>query len=283
MGNAWMAGVGSNCPCAVNPTTGYYGFGFFAAQPSGFGLISQTSFQYATTAAHLWLYVSANTGGVVCRSRVNGSTGNQVISTAASATGAFEDTSHSDVMSSILPSTYDHTLLVNGAGAAASVWNVSATFTNASGNYSTMWGSANPTVVGSSNANPGYFAVGGSADLAFGSGQEQYNQLQLQYPCTLTYFSISISTNTMGASMVFRVRKNGANGNQSVTFTTNQTGTITDAFNTDTFAVGDLVSYQRDAVSTTGSYSNYSSHVIVTPVGASPPVLQQHTSASAGG
>lgn len=58
-----------------------------------------------------------------------------------------------------------------------------------------------------------------------------------------------VSVNTLSGSAVFKTRKNSVDANQSVTYTTTQTGAKEDTTNTDTYAINDTFSYAvtRDA------------------------------------
>lgn len=61
---------------------------------------------------------------------------------------------------------------------------------------------------------------------------------------TYSNFTVRISSNTGDGSTNFRFRKNTANGNQVVTFAATETGIKSDAVNTDSVAVADVVNWQ---------------------------------------
>jgi len=67
---------------------------------------------------------------------------------------------------------------------------------------------------------------------------------------------VNVATNTHTASTTIVFRKNGANGNQTITIPAGVTGYFEDAVNTDTVAVGDNVCFQIDRG--TGGASRFS-------------------------
>lgn len=69
--------------------------------------------------------------------------------------------------------------------------------------------------------------------------------IQVPYfnPTTLSKLYTRVITNDRGTS-TYRLRKNGSNGNQSVSITASTTGEFSDAVNTDSIASGDLVNGQ---------------------------------------
>lgn len=75
---------------------------------------------------------------------------------------------------------------------------------------------------------------------------------------TLSMLSISIATNgyTSGAASTVQIRKNGANGNQLVSYTS-ATGVLTDVTNTDAVTVGDVFSCAVTAGGNGGDAQSY--------------------------
>jgi hypothetical protein len=61
---------------------------------------------------------------------------------------------------------------------------------------------------------------------------------------TLSKLGIFISSNTIANTSTWRLRKNQANGNQSVTITASGTGYFEDSTNQDSVVAGDEVCYQ---------------------------------------
>lgn len=90
----------------------------------------------------------------------------------------------------------------------------------------------------------------------------------------LSYLVANVWTNGSGASSIVRTRKNGADGNMSVTIGAGGTGRYFDAVNTDTVSNGDLFCIQLDRgggspiqFGQVGAYYETNSGIIVNKVG----------------
>jgi hypothetical protein len=64
---------------------------------------------------------------------------------------------------------------------------------------------------------------------------------------TLSKLIVNLPSNGGGTTVIFRTRKNAANGNQLVTFTSGASGVLEDTSNTDTVAAGDKINHVTDA------------------------------------
>ena len=73
---------------------------------------------------------------------------------------------------------------------------------------------------------------------------EAPKQLPFRDAGVISKFGLRVITNTTSTNTVVRLRKNGVNGNQSITISGGQTGEIIDNTNTDSIAAGDKISVQ---------------------------------------
>jgi len=77
-------------------------------------------------------------------------------------------------------------------------------------------------------------------------------QLKMRASGTLKNLRIFVSTNNHNGITTIRVRKNGVNGNQLVSYAALGIGEQEDLVNTDTFVAGDLISIQLTTLATSG-------------------------------
>jgi hypothetical protein len=208
------------CPC-----TGALSFNATEA-------LVQFKAQIGGTLRNLYFRVQSNsrTTTTTVKSRVNGADGNQAVSISAGTTGEFEDTSNSDTVSAgdLLCMS-----ILGGAEATSLTCSpASLEFQNTSG----------------------YFLSGGTLGVAQGAGTNRYSSLgqgpnsanvepgqktRIKEAVTFSKLSIYVSASTTAGAAAAVIRKNGADGSQSVTIPAATTGWFTDATNSDTFAAGD--------------------------------------------
>ncbi len=86
-----------------------------------------------------------------------------------------------------------------------------------------------------------YTFITGINDLG---SSEAPKQVPFRDAGVISKFGVKIVTNTTSTNTVVRLRKNGANGNQSVTISGGQTGEFIDNTNTDSISAGDKISVQ---------------------------------------
>ena len=106
------------------------------------------------------------------------------------------------------------------------------------------------TTVAGSN---GYMWVGTGHTVWAVAGQETRRQIATRSPGTYAKLFARISANSTNGNVTLRSRKNGANGNISVTIPAGFTGPIEDAINSDAVIAGDLYCLQYVATGTTGT------------------------------
>jgi hypothetical protein len=95
-----------------------------------------------------------------------------------------------------------------------------------------------------------YMAANGSYSH---ESTESYAQTKVNQSCNLKDLWVHVSANARTTDTVFRTRVNGANGAQSVTYTSGQTGLKEDASNTDSLVAGDLYCFAMVTLTGTDS------------------------------
>lgn len=84
---------------------------------------------------------------------------------------------------------------------------------------------------------------------------ETNRRTQIRKALTLSYFKIFVSTNSRITNTTLRVRKNSANGAQSIVVPGGVTGTLIDISNTDSFVSGDALSWSWAAGTGSGTFN----------------------------
>lgn len=172
------------------------------------------------------------------RTRKNAANGGQSTSVGAGTTGFFEDTSGTDTIA---------------AGDKVNVQTVppatgTFTITNASFLFDATTDSVSILCI-SDPANGTNFATASTTNYCLPAGFMQFstteasNKLRQREAGTMKNMAVNILTNARTTDTIFRSRKNGANGNMTITYTSGQTGFKEDTTNTDTIAVGDDYNY----------------------------------------
>lgn len=88
-------------------------------------------------------------------------------------------------------------------------------------------------------------------------GADWWARHVFRYTTTLSNFRVVLSGNGQAGNTVCRIRKNGANGNQSVTIAGGATGAFEDAVNTDSFTPGDYVCWLADMTAAGGNWVHF--------------------------
>lgn len=86
-----------------------------------------------------------------------------------------------------------------------------------------------------------YYKIGGS--LGNQTGENEAAQQRFDVAGTLTDMTWYVTTNPRTTTTTARSRKNGADGNMTVAYTSGQTGLKEDTSNTDTVSAGDLLNW----------------------------------------
>jgi hypothetical protein len=192
----------------------------------------------AGTFKNLTVQVTTNTRttATTYSTRKGGVTQNLTLSVGSSTTGFFEDTTHSDTVAAGEDWNY---IQVYGTGATAFVTqHIAVDFFSTASIGQCLAGRTTGITY---NANDALFDA--LCGRNTGGGTESFTQSKARAAYTFSELSIAVTTNTITASTAFRLRVNGANGNQLATVTSSGTGVFSDSTNTDTVAIGDNVNY----------------------------------------
>jgi len=111
---------------------------------------------------------------------------------------------------------------------------------------STMFGVSYNTLVATDND---FQSISGTENAS--SGTELNEQIPMAEPLLLHTMGVHINTNTEAGAVLWNIRINGVNGNQSASIPAATTGFFQDISNTDAVAIGDLVCYQITGVAAT--------------------------------
>lgn len=199
----------------------------------------------SATLQNLYVFVSANTASIATvTSRVATAAGNLTISITSGATGVFEDTTNNDSISS--------GGLINTAVNAT----VATTFsiTNISVEYLTTNNKSHYLIGDGTGTN----VAAAFTEFCPFAGKVQRNTTESNWQIkTLVAFTASnlesfISANNATTTFTINFRKNGANGNQAVTYLTTVTGYAEDTTHTDSIGSSDEINY-RTNFSTSGT------------------------------
>lgn len=199
---------------------------------------SQLKMRSAGTLSHLYARVTVNDKAAsTVRLRINNGDGNQVLSIGDSATGEFEDITHTDVVAA--GNTVDVKITTGSGGTRLTIVPVSLLFepsSNAVCKYVSGNGDVEPT-----GTDVGYIHLVGYVS-AVDTADEIPHKFKMKTTGTFKNLGITVWSNSVGTS-TFRLRKNGANGNLAASVLDHTTGIFEDIINTDDVAVDDLFNY----------------------------------------
>ena len=217
------------------------GFAIAAAQY----LISRPGGVYSNLRAR----VVTNTNNNTCTVRFsnNGSNSNLVIAVTTTATGSFEDVSNSDTVV-VATNCFMHLTVPNGSTGSITFSLTQIDFLASSDTHTALanHGSATLSAASTTCYNPI------TSTIATTVTTESQAQTQFSHSCTLKNFRIFVSTDARSTNTTHRIRKNGANGNQSIATTT--TGIFEDTSTTDTVVSGDKICISTTTSTGTGNH-----------------------------
>lgn len=178
--------------------------------------------------------------------RKNGADTTCVISVGSGATGLFEDTTHSFTV------TAGDLVVVRAVPGTSGTYaphhfkmefDTDASTTKTVSRIGTTCGSGN---TGHTSASTSYYYSIASAIPTGGTtnSTESVAQETEQYSATYKNFGVRINSNSRSTTTTGRFRKNGANGNQTVSIGSSATGWFEDTTNTDSVVAGNLTNFQ---------------------------------------
>jgi hypothetical protein len=195
----------------------------------------------ACTFSNMRAYVTTNTGtsNSVFRLRKNGAFVNEILTVGAGATGSFEDAVNTDVVAA--GSDVSGRLGQPAAGTTTvSIVQFKAT-TDSRLAVCSEW-----STVAQDHGVITYQPIEGYLVFLLVANPEANAQEKARVPMTLANLQVYIDSNACGNNSLFRVRKNGANGNQVITVAAGATGRFEDNVHTDSVLATDLVNYAYD-------------------------------------
>lgn len=205
------------------------------------------------TFSHFGVYCSSNTRAVstVINFRHNGANGNQSVTVPGGFTGLIEDSSDADTV--VVGDSVD--VVAASVGSDAGIFELSfqdSEFTSGANRFM-EYPAPVPQGQTLSAGATNYFPVLGKAGN--GVTLEATVQTPSTYSGTYSHMHTYINTNTLSVGMVITFRKNGVNGNQTITVPAGSTGYFEDAVDSDTVSSSDLVDYDATATAGTGAAS----------------------------
>lgn len=214
---------------------------------------SEMNVRDAGTFDKAFLYINSNT--VTAQTDISfflnrTGTGIQLV-IGADQTGAFEDTTHSAVATATDEATWE---IVCGNEAGTNTLNVrlfAIRFTPTSGSDTVHWGYTGGSGMSISTASVTRFLAPTGTITADAS--EDNAKARILGTFTAKRLGFEVQSNARTTDTVVRTRINGANGNQSVTVGSTQTGVFEDTSNTDSIASGDDFDYSVTTGTGTGT------------------------------
>ncbi len=236
--NQVIAGGGQSTDVFVNGSI-FWGIG--SQQPTRFGeAASEAAAQHkafaAVTAQYLGVNVTSSTTAANVTKwvwRNGGVTGNQVATLTSSVTGWIQDSTHTDSVS--VGDLICEAFVGTSASPDCFISKNAVTFNKSSPSTvlsSWYYGASNPPA----NSTNHFLAPGGL--LISTADTNITSRATLESASSLSGFQCNLTTNTTGSSVA--LRKNGADGNQTLSPATSSAATITqDSTHADTFAAAD--------------------------------------------
>lgn len=210
------------------------------ASESTVAVAAQAAFTLTNFFARVWTNGASATQTYTARK--NSADGNNTLSIGTGATGYFEDTTHSD--SYAVSDTFCARMATAGAGNNTLILGGKFDFTTAASGHQACGRFPSTTYAN----NTFYFGLFGSGSA--GTATEAQMQVTAQFPCILSRLWVRVGSNSVNATSTFRTRKNGANGNVSVSIGSTATGNFSDTTNSDNVHSTDAINF---SCTTTGS------------------------------
>jgi hypothetical protein len=200
---------------------------------------AQLTMRSAGTLANLYVYSSANTitAASTVRTRLNAANGGQSVSIGSSATGVFEDTTHTDAIAAADKINYQ--VVPGASGTQLTIQTIGVTF-SATTNTVKKFTASDEAVTFTTASVTRFIPLSGRLQIGSTESTDQYTA---RVAGTLTNLQVHISANARGTATTFGSRLNTATGALTVSVGIAGTGFFEDTTHTDTIASGDLVNY----------------------------------------
>jgi hypothetical protein len=187
------------------------------------------------------------------RSRKNGANGSQALSIPAGTTGIFVDTTNTDSISD--GDIVDYSVTLGNNDADLTIYTISSEFETSDNTGHLVTGDSDPT--GQAIGSVAYLAINGYTDPL---STEIGTRVTVPFACVWSKLSVMVEGNGISTgNVIFRTRKNGANGTQSVTIPPLTSGFFEDLTHSDSIDANDDINYQSVATGTSGGSIGYGS------------------------
>lgn len=220
----------------------------------------------AGTINNFFVHISSNarTATTTVFSRKNTANGNLTVSIGSTATGFFEDLTHSDT---IATGDLINRAFTTGAGTQNIIIDViAAEFTTTTGSSIFTAGSVSSTTVVANNTV--FAAADGQSSTQGVAEARSANKPQFSF--TAANLQFFVTANTITASSTFSLRQNSGSSGISASIASSTTGIFEDLVNTAAIAATDLINYQL-LIGATGANIQFSTMAITASTGSPPP------------
>lgn len=223
---------------ATAGATAYSIFGGSSGAPQTTEAVAQSSFRTGGVLSDFQvnIRVNARTTTSTARVRINGGNGNQVISVGAGVTGSLEDNTNTDTVASGDEVNQSITL---GTGTGNFRYFTTGVLFTTTNNKTQILSGRTPGVayvVGTT-----YFPTLGAIRVI--DTTEADVRYEVNQGFTASNYSAYISVNGSSATSTITLRKNGADGNQTLSIGSGVTGFFEDTSNTDVFTATDEINH----------------------------------------
>jgi hypothetical protein len=208
---------------------------------------AQVPYHSAGTVSGLWVMVNSNgiTANSTVRVRINGVNGNEVVTIGSGVTGEVRDTTHTDTINS--GDKIDYLITAGASGTNIGLVGIATVFTPSTVNQGFLkWCASGAPFASSTNGFATYYepvsGILGSGG-GFANQTESINSYKMATAGTFSHMGVYVNTNGRAGTTTINFRKNGANGNQTISIGAGVTGLLEDNSHTDTVVVGDTVTY----------------------------------------
>ena len=196
----------------------------------------QVTYRIPGTISGLYMRIPTNTNGAsTVTLRKNAANGNSTLSIGSSATGEFEDTTHTDTIAAGDKLALQ---LVTGAGGTTSPTTARTLFTpTAGGDWSPRYCTNDDQAVAAASTT-NFMPISGRMTFV---GTEAAVQLKAMSAGTLKNFFVNVTTNARTIATTFAMRKNAADTALTVSVGNVATGIFEDTAHTAAVAINDLI------------------------------------------
>lgn len=206
----------------------------------------------AGTFNNLFTYVPTNTASVSSTITLRKSLADTALTVTYTSdqTGVKEDTSNSVLFAATDEVDYEVTVPTEGGTNTLTITALAVQFApTTTGNCFTILARTGVSPIDATSTSVFHVPNG----LGIGTLDESLTKYRIRTAVTSSNFYTNVSVNGRSSSTVYRTRKSAANGNQTVTYTSSQTGVKEDTSNTDSLAAGDDYNYVIEYGTGTGT------------------------------